>query len=264
MFTTFTDRDGKFQLLALAESGFDPLSRTCRFMLTEEAHHMFVGETGVGRIIERSAELSNEFGPDAVREQGAIDLATIQKYLNFWFSCSVDLFGGEKSSNAADYFGSGLKGRYQEDKKEDHVALEGTYPMEFAKDGAIVTEDVPVRNAMNEILRDDYVEDCGNVVKRWNRILERLERPERLTLPHRRFHRRMGIYSGLWFDPEGNPLTESEWEARKHEWLPSDEDREYVAGLMKPVMEIGKIANWIAPPKKGIKDKPFEFEYVRH
>src|SRR6266850_2245612 len=43
MFTFFTDRDGKFQLCALAESGFDPLSRTCRFMLTEEAHHMFVG-----------------------------------------------------------------------------------------------------------------------------------------------------------------------------------------------------------------------------
>src|SRR5690606_11445434 len=57
MFTTFTDRDGKYQLLALAESSFDPLSRSCRFMLTEEAHHMFVGETGVGRILQRAAEL---------------------------------------------------------------------------------------------------------------------------------------------------------------------------------------------------------------
>ena len=46
MFTFFTDRDGKYQLASLAESGFDPLSRTCRFMLTEEAHHMFVGESG--------------------------------------------------------------------------------------------------------------------------------------------------------------------------------------------------------------------------
>ncbi|HJT62053.1 MAG TPA: benzoyl-CoA 2,3-epoxidase subunit BoxB, partial [Burkholderiales bacterium] len=44
-FTYFTDRDGKYQLKSLAESAFDPLSRTCRFMLTEEAHHMFVGET---------------------------------------------------------------------------------------------------------------------------------------------------------------------------------------------------------------------------
>src|SRR5580658_10456987 len=52
MFTMFTDRDGKYQLLALAESGFDPLARTTRFMLTEEAHHMFVGETGVGRVVQ--------------------------------------------------------------------------------------------------------------------------------------------------------------------------------------------------------------------
>src|SRR6202162_1547867 len=57
MFTMFTDRDGKYQLCALAESGFDPLSRTCRFMLTEEAHHMFVGETGVSRIIQRTCEV---------------------------------------------------------------------------------------------------------------------------------------------------------------------------------------------------------------
>ena len=60
MFTMFTDRDGKYQLLALAESGFDPLSRTTRFMLTEEAHHMFVGETGVERIVQRTAELMKQ------------------------------------------------------------------------------------------------------------------------------------------------------------------------------------------------------------
>ena len=54
MFTFFTDRDGKMQLEALAQSGFDPLSRTCRFMLAEEAHHMFVGYTGVQRIVRRT------------------------------------------------------------------------------------------------------------------------------------------------------------------------------------------------------------------
>ena len=48
VFTMFTDRDGKSQLLSLSESSLDPLSRTTRFMLTEEAHHMFVGETGIG------------------------------------------------------------------------------------------------------------------------------------------------------------------------------------------------------------------------
>ena len=160
MFTTFTDRDGKFQLLALAESGFDPLSRTCRFMLTEEAHHMFVGETGVGRIIQRTAELMNEHGPDGVREAGGVDLDTIQRYLNFWFSVSIDLFGGEQSSNAADFFGAGLKGRFHEDQRfEDHICLDAYFDMDVVKDGKLLKEEVPLRRAMNEVLRNDYADD---------------------------------------------------------------------------------------------------------
>src|SRR6202046_5055016 len=125
MFTYFTDRDGKFQLKCLAESGFDPLSRTCRFMLTEEAHHMFVGDTGISRVIKRCLEVMKELNSDdpvAIRKAGAIDLPTIQKYLNFWFSTSIDLFGGDSSSNAASYFANGLKGRPDEAKFEDHVA----------------------------------------------------------------------------------------------------------------------------------------------
>src|SRR6478609_5426253 len=101
MFTFFTDRDGKFQLLALAESAFDPLSRTTRFMLTEEAHHMFVGETGVLRVVDRTAQQMAEKKiehPDQVRSHGLIDLPTMQKYLNLWYSLSLDLFGGEISS----------------------------------------------------------------------------------------------------------------------------------------------------------------------
>ena len=62
MFTMFTDRDGKSQLLSLSESSLDPLSRTTRFMLTEEAHHMFVGETGIARIVERTCQLMKESG----------------------------------------------------------------------------------------------------------------------------------------------------------------------------------------------------------
>src|SRR5204863_4115361 len=114
MFTYFTDRDGKFQLKSLAESGLDPLARTCRFMLTEEAHHMFVGETGVGRVVKRTAQLMRESKDNDVRELGGIPLDIIQRYINFWFSYSLDLFGGEISSNSADFFAAGLKGRYKE------------------------------------------------------------------------------------------------------------------------------------------------------
>src|SRR5471030_1197743 len=128
MFTMFTDRDGKYQLAALAQSGFDPLARTTRFMLTEEAHHLFVGETGVDRIVGRCAELMAA-GKDPARE-GAVPFALIQKYINLWFPLSLDLFGGEVSSNAADFFASGLKGRFREDTLEEHKAMGHTYKME--------------------------------------------------------------------------------------------------------------------------------------
>jgi benzoyl-CoA 2,3-dioxygenase component B len=260
-FTMFTDRDGKFQLYALAESGFDPLARTTRFMLTEEAHHMFVGETGVDRVVQRTAELMKQ-GKEP-RAEGAIDLPTLQKYLNLWFSLSEDLFGGEISSNAADFFAAGLKGRYKEGQYPDHKALDGNYRMTLVESGALVDKDVPLRNAMNEVLRDGYVEDCQRAVDKWNRTLEKAGADFRLALPNRRFHRQQGIYAGLHFDPAGRPIDAATWEARKGEWLPSETDYAHVESLMKPVYERGKIANWIAPPARGINGQPFDFEYVR-
>src|SRR5881394_2395936 len=126
-FTMFTDRDGKFQLSALAESGFEPLARTCKFMLTEEAHHMFVGDTGLSRVVKRTAQLMKQNPSEDVRALGGIPLEIIQKYINFWFSYSLDLFGGEISSNSADFFAAGLKGRFKEQVQyTDHVAAEGS------------------------------------------------------------------------------------------------------------------------------------------
>src|SRR6187401_1127454 len=131
MFTYFTDRDGKFQLCSLAESGFDPLARTTKFMLTEEAHHMFVGESGIGRIIQRTAEITKELGTDdpaKLRAAGVIDLPTIQRYLNFHYSVTIDLFGADQSSNAATFYGAGLKGRFEEGKRaDDHRLHDATY-----------------------------------------------------------------------------------------------------------------------------------------
>ncbi len=265
MFTMFTDRDGKYQLLALAESGFDPLSRTTRFMLTEEAHHMFVGETGVHRIIQRTVELMKQAGETKVREAGGIDLSTIQKYLNLWYSLSLDLFGSEISTNAASFFANGLKGRAKEEKFEDHVAIEGTYAMEIPDgSGGLKNEQVPLRSAMNEVLRDGYVEDCQRGVDRWNKVLADAGMSDRLTLPSRRFHRNQGLFTGQHYSPEGRKLTAEEWNARKDEWLPTAEDRAFIQNLMtRPVTEPGKMANWIAPPPRGINGRPLDFEYVR-
>ena len=262
MFTYFTDRDGKYQLLALAESGFDPLARTTRFMLTEEAHHMFVGETGVGRVVERTAELMKQDKNGDARAQGGIDLKTIQRYINMWYSLSADLFGGEISSNAADYFASGLKGRDGEEKIADHSALEGSYKMQVVENGKLADQDVPLRNALNEVLRDAYIKDCQRGVDRWNKILDKAGVAERLELPSRRFHRHVGIYAGQHFTPAGEMISAEEWTRRRDQWLPSDADLAYVQSLMVPVTERGKVANWVAPTR-GVSGLPFVFEYVR-
>jgi benzoyl-CoA 2,3-dioxygenase component B len=260
-FTMFTDRDGKYQLSALAESGFEPLARTCQFMLTEEAHHMFVGDTGLNRVVKRTAQLMKEGG---VRELGGIPLDIIQKHINFWFSYSLDLFGGEISSNSADFFAAGLKGRYKEQEQyEDHVVAEQNFTMTVVDEGRLKERDVAMRNALNEVLRGEYVRDCEKGLARWNKSLTDEGISERLNLPNPRFHRHVGEYAQHHFDIEGNLITAEEFERRKAEWLPTIADREYVRSLMHPVIEPGKIAGWIAPPATGIKGKPFEFEYVR-
>ncbi|HEY6400984.1 MAG TPA: benzoyl-CoA 2,3-epoxidase subunit BoxB, partial [Blastocatellia bacterium] len=263
-FTMFTDRDGKYQLAALAESGFEPLQRTCRFMLTEEAHHLSVGEKGVGRVVQRTAQLMKESPNEDVRARGGVPLDIIQKYLNYWYSYSLDLFGGEISSNSADFFAAGLKGRYEEQKKyEDHIAAEGSYSMEVLDDNYLQFKEVPLRNALNEVLRNEYSKDCERGLARWNKILADEDVAERLYLPSRRFHRHVGAYAEQRFDAHGAPISAEEFARRSAEWLPTVADREYVQSLMTPVTELGKIANWIAPPASGIKSLPFEFEYVR-
>ncbi|MDG1481953.1 MAG: benzoyl-CoA 2,3-epoxidase subunit BoxB [Myxococcota bacterium] len=263
-FTCFTDRDGKFQLGALAESAFDPMARTCKFMLTEEAHHLFVGESGMERIIRRGAQLAKLDPNGDARNQGGIDLQTIQKYINFWFSYSIDLFGSEISSNAADFFASGLKGRWRESKDyTEHSALNQTRAVTQVQNGQLIDTHVPLRNAMNEELRESYAKDCARVVRRWNKALQSEGVDFRVTLPSTRFFRRQGIYTDFHFNREGQLIDEATWEANKDSWLPTESDRAYVQSLMKPVHEPGKIANWIAKPRRGIHGNDFDFEYVR-
>jgi benzoyl-CoA 2,3-dioxygenase component B len=264
MFTYFTDRDGKYQLASLAESGFDPLSRTCRFMLTEEAHHMFVGEAGLGRVVQRTCELMREHRTDEVRKHGGIDLATIQRYLNFHYSVSLDLFGGEISTNAANFYTAGLKGRFDEGKKaDDHRLAEATYPVTQVDGDRIVTREEPALPALNERLRDDYIADCQRGVDRWNQIIRKHGIDVELRLPHRGFHRAIGTFAETRVSPDGKVVNQQEWEAGRPAWLPTEADQAFVESLMVPVVARGKFANWIAPPARGINGHPVDFEYVR-
>jgi benzoyl-CoA 2,3-epoxidase subunit B len=262
LFTYFTDRDGKFQLASLRESAFDPLSRTCDFMLKEEAHHMFVGATGMARVVERTVELMREHDTDDVRPWGGIDLGTLQRYLNFHCSVSLDLFGAETSTNAANYFGAGLKGRFHEEQRDDDHRLEGvTRPVPEATDDGVGEREVPALTALNETLRDDYVADCRKGLDRWNRTLAGVGAS--LALPHVGFNRAVGTFAGRRVSPDGRIVSEDDWEASVSSWLPTADDRAYVESLMVGVTDPGRMAGWLAPPASGIRARPLDYDYVR-
>jgi benzoyl-CoA 2,3-dioxygenase component B len=270
MFTYFTDRDGRMQLEALAQSGFDPLSRTCRFMLAEEAHHMFVGYTGVKRIVQRTAEAMTSAGiedPDdveAVRALGVIDLPTIQRKTNLHFSLTLDLFGSEESTNAANYFNAGVKGRCHEDKlRDDHQLHHDTYPVMKLVDGELRLVEVPALNALNARLRDDFIEDCRGGVNRWNGELASSGIDFEITLPHVAFNRKVGEFADLFVSPVGEIVDTETFEAKKSTWLPTSDDPVFIEELMQPQSEPGQFAGWIAPPQRGIQNKERDFLYVK-
>jgi benzoyl-CoA 2,3-dioxygenase component B len=205
-----------------------------------------------------------EHRTDDVRRHGGIDLPTLQKYINFHCSVSLDLFGSEVSTNAANFYTMGLKGRFEETKKQDdHRLKDETYPVLELDGDRIVTREEPALVSLNERLRDDYIADCQRGVNRWNEVIKSHGIDFTLTLPHRGFHRAIGSFAEVKMSPDGRVVSEAEWDARHREWLPTDEDRAYVGSLMQPVIERGKMASWIAPPARGINGQPVDFEYVR-
>jgi benzoyl-CoA 2,3-dioxygenase component B len=236
-------------------------------MLTEEAHHLFVGESGIARIIARTCEVMNEHktdDPTKLRSLGVIDLPTLQRYLNFHFSVTLDLYGSEVSSNASTFFNMGLKGRFEEHKlKDDHQLQSSEYQVLDLVGDQLVPKHVNALLALNERLRDDYIVDVQAGVDRWNKVIERAGLPQRLSLPHKAFHRAIGTFAQAKIAPEGRPISEAEWTHQHAAWLPTHEDHAYVRSLMGRVAEPGKYANWIAPPARGIDNKPQGFEYVR-
>ena len=270
MFTYFTDRDGKMQLESLAQSGFDPLSRTCRFMLTEEAHHMFVGETGVGRTIQATVDamtaagITDPYDMNRIRDLGVIDLPTIQKKLNLHYSLSLDLFGNEVSTNAANAFNAGIKGRYMEHRlDDDHQLQQDTYDVKMVRDDQIFIEQMPALNAINMRLRDDYVKDASGGLNRWNKIMKRKNVEFEFKLPHEGFNRSIGVFADVSVDPKGAIISSDSWNLQVADWLPTKADGEFIQSLMKPCYEPGQYASWIAQPKVGINNQAGDFEYVK-
>jgi benzoyl-CoA 2,3-dioxygenase component B len=118
-------------------------------------------------------------------------------------------------------------------------------------------------NALNEVLRDDFIKDSVAGVERWNKVIDKAGIPIRLGVPHKAFHRNIGALAGIRMSPDGRVVSDAEWAAKKDSWLPTAEDRAFVSSLMGRVVDPGKFANWIAPPVMGINRQPVDFEYVR-
>jgi benzoyl-CoA 2,3-dioxygenase component B len=189
-------------------------------------------------------------------------VATLQRYLNLHYSVSLDLFGAETSTNAANYYAAGLKGRFREaDRDDDHRLLDAGRTVPCVTGGRIGEREAPALTALNETLRDDYIADCRKGVDRWNRVLA--EVGCELALPHVGFHREVGEFRAHRVSPGGRLLTQDEWSAGIPAWLPTVGDRTHVESLMVGVHEPGKMAGWIAAPTTGIHQKPVEYEYVR-
>ncbi|MES2942081.1 MAG: benzoyl-CoA 2,3-epoxidase subunit BoxB, partial [Pseudomonadota bacterium] len=202
--------------------------------------------------------------PATLRNAGVIDLPTVQKFMNFWFTSSLDLFGSEASSNAANYFANGIKGRPDEGKFADHVELDtemGIYVPDGM--GGMKNETISTRNGMNEVTRMEYVKDCNIGLTRWNMGIKRAGVDFEFVLPSSRFRRSVGVWAGAHTDPQGNPISAAKFEAKKDDWLPTPADISFVKSLMQRVTEPGKMAGWIAPPDRGINANALEYEYVK-
>jgi benzoyl-CoA 2,3-dioxygenase component B len=188
----------------------------------------------------------------------------IQKYLNFQFSVSMDLFGSETSSNVANYYTAGLKGRWMETRrKDDHLLHDQTMDVPIIENGRMSTKNVPMLTALNLDLRNEYVADCANGVKRWNQELEDAGLEERLFLPHQAFNRKVGSFAGHHVTPAGDIVDDATWERTVGGYLPTPDDRRQVAELMVPHYDTGDFASWISPPSVGINSMPVEYDYVR-
>jgi benzoyl-CoA 2,3-dioxygenase component B len=231
---------------------------------------MFVGETGIGRVVQRTCEAMKAAGIEDAREiekvraLGVIDMPTIQKKLNLHYSLSLDLFGSEVSTNAANCFNASLKGRFREAALDDDHRLENVnYPVLKLVNGEPTLVNEPALTALNMRLRDDYTRDCAKGIERFNKIVERIGIGYRLALPSVTFHRHIGEFKDVHATPAGMLIDAATWAKERDKWLPSVGDGAFIESLMQPVSEPGKFASWIAPPKVGIDNRPGDFEYVK-
>ena len=186
------------------------------------------------------------------------------KKLNLHYTLSLDLFGSEVSTNAANAYNAGLKGRFRETAIDDDHRLENDfYPVLKFVNGEIKLVDEPALTALNMRLRDDYTRDCAKGIERFNKIIERIGIDFRWRCRMSLSIATSASSRTCSATPSGVLIDAATWAKQKDQWLPSLVDGEFIASLMKPVSEPGQFASWIAPPRVGIDNRPGDFEYVK-
>jgi benzoyl-CoA 2,3-dioxygenase component B len=141
-----------------------------------------------------------------------VTTAIIQKKLNLHYSLSLDLFGSEVSTNAANAFNAGIKGRYKETQiDDDHQLKNAIYPVLKLVDGVIKRVDEPALTALNMRLRDDYSQDCVKGLLRWNKVISTAGFQFKLALPNVAFHRHIGEFKDVHATPEGVLIGDATW-----------------------------------------------------
>ena len=198
-YTMFVDRDGKFQLGMLSTSAFKPLAASMGPMLKEESFHLGTGSNGLRRIIKA----------------GIIPLDMLQRYMNKWVATAHDLFGTDSSTSAHWAYVWGVKGRWDERKKQD---------------GSIEVD----KEVLNEESRGHYHEEIVNEVEKLNGHL-----PEdcglTLLVPHENFHRDIGAFGGKNCYTDGRLFegSDEEYAAYLLTVMPTAEDEEALKELFK-------------------------------
>ena len=192
-YTSFIDRDGKYQLNMLSRTAFAPLGHSILPMLQEEAYHLAQGNLGLMRIVKA----------------GRIPIPIIQKYFNKWISTAFDLFGQDESSSAHWAYVWGLKGRYDEQLFDA--------PADMDK--------------LNELSRATFFKEVSALVDSLNHNVP--EDQPKLTIPDDKFRRSIGAYAGKSYSVGGKLLSQEEYDKHLKEVMPSDTDDQFVINLEK-------------------------------
>ena len=127
---------------------FDPLARTTRFMLTEEAHHMFVGESGIARVIQRTCEVmrderSGRCGPRGGPPRTAsIDFDTAAAFRQLPLQRDArSVRRGRSRRTPAACIPAGSRAVSRKTKvDDDHALSQAEYPVPQVDDGQMVTQ----------------------------------------------------------------------------------------------------------------------------